>query len=96
MKAKYTFMTKQVDSLTELKKKMEEQNRDLQKQLNFERDEKKSLQKRWVISKFISSFAFVRVDVDDGDGNDYDAFIVGRDRDIGDDGKNIADNNVDV
>jgi hypothetical protein len=46
MKAKYTFMTKQVDSLTELKKKMEEQNRDLQKQLNFERDEKKSLQKR--------------------------------------------------
>jgi hypothetical protein len=44
-----------------------------------------------LVSLLVSSFAFVRVDVDDGDGNDYDAFIVGRDRDIGDDGKNIAD-----
>jgi len=49
MKAKYAFMTKQVDSLTELKKKMEEQNRDLQKQLNLEREEKKNLQKRVTI-----------------------------------------------
>jgi len=49
-----------------------------------------------LVSLLVSSFAFVRVDVDDGDGNDCDAFIVGRDRDIGDDGKNIADNNADV
>ena len=76
MKAKYTFMTKQVDSLTELRKKMEEQNRDLQKQLNLERDEKKSLQKR------LASLFVVDNDDDDDDDDDDDFIVIVADDDV--------------
>ena len=46
MRAKYTFMSKQLAAALELRKKMEEQSRDLQRQLQTEREEKKNLQKR--------------------------------------------------
>eukprot|EP00428_Durinskia_dybowskii_P085646 CAMPEP_0170419574 /NCGR_PEP_ID=MMETSP0117_2-20130122/34875_1 /TAXON_ID=400756 /ORGANISM="Durinskia baltica, Strain CSIRO CS-38" /LENGTH=222 /DNA_ID=CAMNT_0010677941 /DNA_START=104 /DNA_END=768 /DNA_ORIENTATION=- len=46
LRAKYTVMSKQLASASELRKKMEEQVRDTQKQLQSEREEKKSLQKR--------------------------------------------------
>jgi hypothetical protein len=46
LRAKYTFMSKQLAAATELRKKMEEQSRDQQRQLQTEREEKKNLQKR--------------------------------------------------
>jgi hypothetical protein len=49
MRAKYTFMSKQLTAALELRKKMEEQTRDLQRQLKTEREDKKSTLKRYVI-----------------------------------------------
>lgn len=47
MRAKYSFMAKQLEAAVELRKKMEEHNRDQQRQLTAEREEKKNLQKRY-------------------------------------------------
>jgi hypothetical protein len=47
LRAKYTFMSKQLAAATDLRKKMEEQSRDQQRQLQTEREEKKNLQKRY-------------------------------------------------
>jgi len=49
MRAKYTFMSKQLTAALELRKKMEEQTRDLQRQLKTEREDKKSTHKRVTI-----------------------------------------------
>lgn len=46
LRAKYTFMSNQLAAATELRKKMVEQSRDQQRQLQTERVEKKNLQKR--------------------------------------------------
>lgn len=43
------MLTKQLEEGLELRKKMEEQTRDLQRQLKTERDENKSLNKRFDI-----------------------------------------------
>ena len=48
MKAKYSFMAKQLEQAVEMRKKIEEQSRDLQRQLTAEREDKKNLQKRYV------------------------------------------------
>ena len=47
MRAKYSFMAKQLEAAVDLRKKMEEHNRDQQRQLTAEREEKKNLQKRY-------------------------------------------------
>lgn len=49
LRAKYSVMTKQLNAAVELRKKMEEQCRDQQHQLQTEREEKKSLQKRYFL-----------------------------------------------
>lgn len=46
MKAKYSFMAKQLEAAVDLRKKVEEHSRDQQRQLTAEREEKKNLQKR--------------------------------------------------
>jgi hypothetical protein len=46
LRVKYTNMSKQLGEAMELRKKMEEQIRDQQRQLQTEREEKKNLQKR--------------------------------------------------
>jgi hypothetical protein len=46
LRVKYTNMSKQLGEAMELRKKMEEQIRDKQRQLQMEREEKKNLQKR--------------------------------------------------
>lgn len=46
LRVKYTNMSKQLNEAMELRKKMDEQIRDQQRQLQMEREEKKSLQKR--------------------------------------------------
>ncbi len=46
LRAKYSVMSKQLAAALELRKKMEEQSRDQQRQLTTEREEKKNLQKR--------------------------------------------------
>lgn len=43
------MLTKQLEEGLELRKKMEEQNRDLQRQLKTERDENKGLNKRFCV-----------------------------------------------
>jgi len=48
MKAKYSFMAKQLEAAVDLRKKVEEHSRDQQRQLTAEREEKKNLQKRCV------------------------------------------------
>lgn len=54
LRAKYSVMSKQLAAALELRKKMEEQNRDQQRQLQTEREEKKSLQKRYEENTFVS------------------------------------------
>jgi hypothetical protein len=49
LRAKYTYMSKQLAAAAELRKKMEEQSRDQQRQLQMEREEKKALQKRFIL-----------------------------------------------
>lgn len=48
IKAKVNMLTKQMEEGLELRKKMDEQNKDLQRQLKTEREENKNLSKRFV------------------------------------------------
>ena len=49
VKAKLKLLTKQLEDGVELRLKMEEQSKDLQRQLKTEREENKRLNKRYII-----------------------------------------------